>query len=64
MPKLKTNSSAKKRFRRTGSGYKTRRANRNHILTKHTTKRKRHARGQQAIHKNDVAAVRRMLNHS
>ncbi len=43
--KLKTHSSAKKRFKKTGSGLKRRSANRSHILTKQTTKRKRHNRG-------------------
>ena len=38
--KLKTHSSAKKRFKKTGSGLKRRSANRSHILTKQTTKRK------------------------
>jgi len=45
MPKLKTNRGAAKRFRRTSSGYKHRKAYRNHILTKKSTKRKRNLRG-------------------
>ena len=43
--KLKSHSGASKRFKRTGSSVKSRGANRNHILTKQTTKRKRHNRG-------------------
>ena len=43
--KLKTHSGASKRFKKTGSSIKTRSANRNHILTKQSTKRKRHNRG-------------------
>ncbi len=43
--KLKTHSGAAKRFKRTGSSIKRKSANRNHILTKQTTKRKRHNRG-------------------
>jgi len=43
--KLKTHSGASKRFKRTGSSIKSRGANRNHILTKQSTKRKRHNRG-------------------
>ena len=45
MPKLKTSRSAKKRFRKTGTG-KIRRyqAFTNHILTKKTSKRKRRLR--------------------
>jgi len=41
MPKMKTNSSAKKRFTVTGSGkVKRAKAFKNHILTKKLTKRK------------------------
>ena len=43
--KLKTHSGASKRFKRTGSSIKSRGANRNHILTKQSTKRKRQNRG-------------------
>ena len=43
--KLKTHSGAAKRFKRTGKSLKSRSANRNHILTKQSTKRKRHNRG-------------------
>ena len=43
--KLKNHSGASKRFKRTGSSIKSRSANRNHILTKHSTKSKRHNRG-------------------
>lgn len=63
MPKLKTNRSAAKRFKRTAKGgYKHRSALRNHILTKKTTKRKRHLRGMQMVDKSDVRSIRRMLN--
>lgn len=44
MPKLKSNRGAAKRFRRTANGFKSARANRRHILTKKSTKRKRHLR--------------------
>ena len=40
MPKAKTHSGAAKRFKKTGGGFKRRRAFRNHILTKKTTKQK------------------------
>ena len=43
--KLKTHSGAAKRFKKTGTSVKNRSANRNHILTKQPTKRKRHNRG-------------------
>jgi large subunit ribosomal protein L35 len=49
MPKMKTNSSAKKRFSVTGTGkVKRAKAFKNHILTKKSTKRKR-ALGNDAI---------------
>ncbi len=42
MPKMKTNSGAKKRFRLTGTGkIKRKHAYKSHILTKKATKRKR-----------------------
>ena len=42
MPKMKTNSGAKKRFSLTGTGkIKRKHAFKRHILTKKTTKRKR-----------------------
>ncbi len=45
MPKVKVHSGAAKRFKKTGSGrYKCKHANKSHILTKMTTKRKRHLR--------------------
>src|SRR6188474_660706 len=45
MPKVKTNSSAKKRFRVTGTGEITfQKAFKRHILTKKSTKRKRSLR--------------------
>ena len=47
--KLKTHSGAAKRFKKTGTAIKSRGANRNHILTKQSTKRKRHNRGQNKL---------------
>ena len=45
MPKMKTHRGAAKRFKKTASGrVKHARTNRNHILTKKTTKRKRQLR--------------------
>ena len=43
--KIKTHSGAAKRFKKSGSSLKSRSANRKHILTKQSTKRKRHNRG-------------------
>jgi large subunit ribosomal protein L35 len=65
MPKMKSNSSALKRFRRTGKGgFKHRSANRAHINTKMTTKRKRHLRGMSQIAKADVPSINQMLPYS
>lgn len=45
MPKMKSNSGAKKRFRRTGTGkIKRHKAFRSHILSTKSRKRKRHLR--------------------
>ena len=61
MPKAKIHSGAAKRFKKTASGYKRKRAYKSHILTKMTTKRKRQLRGTSMIHKSDVVLVDRML---
>ena len=45
MPKMKTKSAAKKRFKKTGTGQlKRMKAYKSHILTKKSTKRKRNLR--------------------
>jgi large subunit ribosomal protein L35 len=61
MPKMKVHSGAAKRFKKTGSGYKRKHANKSHILTKMTTKRKRQLRGTDAFSPSDVPSVARML---
>jgi len=62
MPKMKTVSSAKKRFSLTATGkIKRKHAFKSHILTKKTTKQKRHLTHITTVHKSDVAAVKRML---
>ena len=64
MSKLKTHSGAAKRFKKTGSGFKRKRMNKNHILTKKTTKRKRQLRGTTSVHAVDVPGVKRMLREN
>ncbi len=59
--KAKSKRGAAKRFKATGSGYKRKSANRSHILTKMTTKRKRNLRGTTPVDPADVKAVKRML---
>lgn len=61
MSKLKTHSGAGKRFKKTASGYKRKSAYKSHILTKMTTKRKRHLRGTSLVDATDVNRVKRML---
>ena len=65
MPKMKTKKSASKRFKVRGSGsIKRGSANLRHILTKKSTKRKRHLRGATAVHESNMAAVKAMLPYS
>ncbi len=62
MPKVKTNSSAKKRFKVTGTGEITyQRAFRRHILTKKSKKRKRNLRKKGLISKPNSDFVKRLL---
>ncbi|MFT6883232.1 MAG: large subunit ribosomal protein L35 [Marinoscillum sp.] len=63
MPKVKTNSSAKKRFKLTGSGkIKRKHAFKSHILTKKETKQKRNLTHDALVHKSDTPNVKHMLN--
>jgi len=61
MPKIKTNRGAAKRFRRTAKGFKHKRSNKSHILTKMAPKRKRQLRGFADVSAADKAAVKRMV---
>jgi len=62
MPKMKTVSSAKKRFRTTGTGkLKRKKAYHSHILTKKSKKRKRNLTKWTDVHDADVPNVKLML---
>ena len=62
MPKIKTNRSAAKRFRRTGSGrYKRTRPYASHLLSKKSRKRKRKLRQTKLVGQVDEKRVRRLL---
>lgn len=62
MPKMKTNSGAKKRFALTGSGkIKRKHAYKSHILTKKTKKQKRNLTQTGLVHKTDTDNVKRLL---
>lgn len=62
MPKLKTNSSAKKRFKATGGGgFKHKAQHRQHLKTSKSPKRKRQARGNKMVSDSDHHYVSRLL---
>jgi len=62
MPKVKTNSSAKKRFKLTGTGKIARKnAYKSHILTKKETKQKRNLTQTSYVSDADMGNVKRML---
>ncbi|MDR2530028.1 MAG: 50S ribosomal protein L35 [Oscillospiraceae bacterium] len=62
MPKMKSHSGAKKRFRLTKSGkIKRAHANKSHILTKKSTKRKRRLRHGVYADVTNVAAVKKLI---
>ena len=65
MPKIKTHSGAKKRFKLTKNGkVKRGKAFRSHILTKKSTKLKRGFRKAAYADKKNTAAVKRMLPYA
>jgi len=65
MPKMKTKKSAAKRFRvRAGGSVKRGQAFKRHILTKKTTKNKRHLRGSEAVHETNLVAVKAMMPYA
>lgn len=62
MPKMKTNSGAKKRFALTGTGkIKRKHAFKSHILTKKTTKQKRNLTHIGLVDKTDEYNVKLLL---
>ena len=62
MPKVKTKSSAKKRFKLTGTGkIKRKHAFKSHILTKKTTKQKRNLTKSGLVHAADENNIKQQL---
>ncbi len=62
MPKLKTKSGAKKRFKMTGTGkIKRKSAFKNHILTKKETKQKRRLSKTSVVNKADEKNIQLMF---
>ncbi len=64
MPKLKTRKAAAKRFKLTGGGeIRRRKANKGHLLTTKTRKRKRSLRKSALVAPSDRARIRRQIQH-
>lgn len=62
MPKMKTKSSAKKRFKLTGTGkIKRKHAFKSHILTKKETKQKRNLTQTGLVHESDAKNIKQQL---
>ena len=65
MPKVKTNRGAAKRFKKTGTGkFKRSSSHMNHILTKKSSKRKRHLRASSIISDGDIKSIKKLLPYS
>ena len=65
MPKVKTKSGAKKRFKGTGTGkVKRKKAFKNHILTKKETKQKRRLGMKAVVRAEDMTNVKLMLPYA
>ena len=62
--KLKSNSGAGKRFRKTAGGFKCSGAKRRHQMTCKTTKMKRHARAGFIVRDEDEGRVEQMLPYA
>ena len=63
MPKMKTHSSAKKRFKKTGSGKVKRfQANTSHLMRKRSKKAKLRLSGSTLVSKADEKRVKALLN--
>jgi len=62
MPKMKSTSGAKKRFKKTASGqFKRKKAFRSHILTSKSRKRKRHLRKPTLVSETEIKKVVAMI---
>ena len=65
MPKMKSKRGAAKRFKvRSSGGIKRSQAYMRHILTKKSTKRKRHLRGTTEVNQSNKRQIRAMLPYS
>ena len=65
MPKQKSHSAAKKRFKRTANGhFKHKQAHKSHLLTHESSKRKRKLRGTKTVHKTNEEQIRQLLPYA
>jgi len=65
MPKMKTHRGAAKRIKKTGSGrLKKSKANKSHILTKKSSKRKRQLRKDNLVAKSDEKRLKKLLPYA
>ncbi len=64
MPKIKSNSGASKRFKKTARGFKRGSAFMRHILTKKSSKTKRQLGAPVYVHESDVKGITRLLPYA
>ena len=65
MPKMKSHSAAKKRFKATANGhFKHMQAHKSHLLTHESSKRKRKLRGNKMVHKANEKQIRELLPYA
>jgi len=64
MPKMKSHSGAKKRFKKTGNGkLRRRQLHKNHMLEKRSSQRKRRLAGDVNVSSADAPRIERMLGN-
>jgi len=61
MPKMKSNSAARKRFKKSAGGFKRKQAFKSHILTKMSAKRKRNLQKTIFVDSTNLKSVKKML---
>lgn len=62
MPKMKSHSGTKKRFKRTGSGKLTRNSSfSNHLMSHKTPKQNRQARGTETVKASDLKRIKHQI---
>jgi large subunit ribosomal protein L35 len=65
MPKMKTHSAAKKRFKLTATGrIKHKQAHKSHLLTHESSKRKRALKGTKLVHETNEKQIKSLLPYA